>query len=147
MKAHLMARKVFQGALIPVLAFSISTGVAQAQGHGPDRHDQHDNRGGDNHGQDFRFRDQDRDHLAPHYQKDIRRWQGNPHGRPTFVRGQRVPSNYRFRAVPRSYYAQLPPPPAGYQYGYYDGYVVAYNPTTRIVADVLDLVTSAVVNR
>jgi hypothetical protein len=30
----------------------------------------------------------------------------------------------------------------GYQYGYYGGYVVAYNPATRIVADVLDLVVA-----
>jgi hypothetical protein len=39
----------------------------------------------------------------------------------------------------------VPPPPPGYQYGYYDGYVVAYDPTTRIIADVLDLVTAATV--
>jgi hypothetical protein len=29
--------------------------------------------------------------------------------------------------------------------GYYGGYVVAYDPTTRIVADVLDLVVKATV--
>lgn len=27
-------------------------------------------------------------------------------------------------------------------YGYYDGYMVAYNPTTRIIADVMDLVSA-----
>jgi len=54
-----------------------------------------------------------------------------------------IPRNYVIRAVPQIYWQGAPPPP-GYQYGYYDGYVVAYNPTTRIVADVLDLVTAAV---
>jgi hypothetical protein len=44
--------------------------------------------------------------------------------------------------VPQAYWQNVPPPP-GYQYGYYDGYVVAYNPTTRIIADVMDLVTAA----
>ncbi len=146
MNIHSIARRAFQSALIPVLVLAVSTGAAQAQGrghaYGHDNHDNHDNRG-----QDFHFRYQDRGNFAPHYQKDISRWQRNPHGRPVFTRGQRIPSNYRFRAVPRSYYANVPPPPPGYQYGYYDGYVVSYNPTTRIIADVLDLVTSATVNR
>jgi len=48
------------------------------------------------------------------------------------------------RSVPSSYYRTLPPPPPGYRLGYYDGYVVAYDPTTQIVADVLDLVNAAV---
>jgi len=38
----------------------------------------------------------------------------------------------------------MPPLPRGYRLGYYDGYVVAYDPTTQIVADVLDLVNAAV---
>ncbi|HTH52759.1 MAG TPA: hypothetical protein VL495_02335 [Edaphobacter sp.] len=128
---------------MPVLAFAVSTGIAQASPqHGPDHgHSDHDDH--DRHDQDFRFHDQDREHFAPHYQKDIDHWQHNSHGRPHFARGERIPSNYHFQPVPRSYYSQVPPPPAGYQYGYYDGYVVAYNPTTRIVADVLDLVTAA----
>ena len=44
---------------------------------------------------------------------------------------------------PPTYWQGVPPPPPGYQYGYADGYVVAYDPTTRIIADVLDLVTAA----
>jgi len=46
------------------------------------------------------------------------------------------------KSVPSSYYRTLPPPPPGYRFGYYDGYVVAYDPTTQIVSDVLDLVGS-----
>ena len=40
---------------------------------------------------DFHFRDEDRGHFAPHYQKDINHWQHNSHGRPHFERGQRIP--------------------------------------------------------
>jgi Ni/Co efflux regulator RcnB len=126
--------------------FIASVGVAVAQDHG-NPHDNgyhgnpHDN---GNHGNphDFHFRDQDRGQFQSHYSKDINRWRGNPH-RPNFVRGQRIPASYRFQPVPRAYYTNVPPPPVGYQYGYYDGYVVAYNPTTRIIADVLDLAAAA----
>jgi Ni/Co efflux regulator RcnB len=127
-----------------------SVGVAVAQDHGNPHDDgyhgnPHDNGShGNPHdkGRDFHFRDQDRGQFESHYSKDISRWRGNPH-RPRFVRGQRVPASYRFQPVPRAYYANVPPPPVGYQYGYYDGYVVAYNPTSRIIADVLDLAAAA----
>ena len=99
--------------------------------------------GNGNHGNNFRFRDQDRQNFQPHYSKDVDRWRNRPQGRPQFYAGQRVPDNYRFQYVPPSYYRSAPPPPPGYQYGYYDGYVVAYNPATRIIADVLDLVVAA----
>ncbi len=58
--------------------------------------------------------------------------------------GERLPNGVRLKSVPTSYYRNLPPPPPGYRFGYYDGYVVAYDPTTQIVADVLDLVNAAV---
>jgi len=90
---------------------------------------------------DFRFRDQDRGQFYSHYQSDANRWRGKR--RPNFAPGQAIPRNYSVRVVPRSYWQGAPPPPPGYQYGYYDGYVVAYNPTTRIIADVLDLVSAA----
>jgi hypothetical protein len=45
--------------------------------------------------------------------------------------------------VPVTYYRGVPPPPPGYQYGYYEGYVVAYDPTTRVIGDVMDLVGAA----
>jgi hypothetical protein len=90
--------------------------------------------------QEFRFHEDDRRHFEPHYQKDVDHWRHSSHNRPQFVRGQRIPTSYHFQPVPHSYYAEVPPPPPGYQYGYYDGYVVAYDPTTRVIADVLDLV-------
>lgn len=142
-------------AVAPLLAAAVAVTSAQDYGHRDDHRDDHyDQRGNDrhdnrrddhngNHGQDFHFRDDDRGRFASHYSSDVRRWQSRPQGRPRFERGQRIPPNYALRPVPRSYYADVPPPPPGYQYGYYDGYVMAYDPTTRIVADVLDLVGAA----
>jgi Ni/Co efflux regulator RcnB len=159
MKTRISILGITRLAMVPLL--SMAVGVAAAQGNDRDRNDRHDdhhdngNRGNQqgrgnsdhedrgDHGNDFRFRDQDRGNFQSHYNRDVDRWRRRPQGRPQFVRGQQIPPNYRFQPVPRAYYSNVPPPPMGYQYGYYDGYVVAYNPTTRIIADVLDLVTAA----
>jgi hypothetical protein len=88
------------------------------------------------------FRDQDRAHFYGYYQKDASRWRGRK--RPVFVPGQYISRTYVVQPVPRTYWVNVtPPPPPGYQYGYYEGYVVAYNPTTRVIADVLDLVAAS----
>ena len=91
---------------------------------------------------DWRFRGEDREHFYKYYQHDANHWKGKK--RAVFVRGEAIPRGYTIQAVPRSYWESVPPPPPGYQYGYSDGYVVAYDPTTRVVADVLDLVNVAV---
>ena len=93
---------------------------------------------------EYRFRAEDRDHFAPHYERDVKQWSQHADRRHNFRAGERLPSGVRLKAVPSSYYRTLPPPPPGYRLGYSDGYVVAYNPTTQIVADVLDLVNAAV---
>jgi hypothetical protein len=41
--------------------------------------------------------------------------------------------------LPPALYGQIPPPPPGYQVGYYDGYVVVYDPATYFIASVIDL--------
>jgi hypothetical protein len=41
--------------------------------------------------------------------------------------------------VPPSLYGSIPPPPPGYQMGYYDGYVVVYDPLTYFIANLVDL--------
>jgi hypothetical protein len=88
------------------------------------------------------FRDQDRANFYAHYRRDADRWRG--YRRPVFVPGQVIERTYYMQPVPRTYWVGVaPPPPPGYQYGYYQGYVVAYNPTTRVVGDVLDLVAAA----
>ena len=64
----------------------------------------------------------------------------SPHPRRRTSAPRRAPKIGTRVILPRT----LPPPPPGYRLGYYDGYVVAYDPTTQIVADVLDLVNAAV---
>jgi hypothetical protein len=41
--------------------------------------------------------------------------------------------------LPPSLYGQIPPPPPGYSVGYYDGYVVVYDPLSYFIANVIDL--------
>jgi hypothetical protein len=89
------------------------------------------------------FRDTDRDYFYSHYRDDAERWRG--HRRPMFVPGRVIVSDYVVRPVPRAYLEGMviSAPPPGYQYGYCRGYVVVYNPTSRMVADVLDLIATA----
>jgi hypothetical protein len=89
---------------------------------------------------DYHFEHEDRERFYSHYRSDVDHWRGRK--RPVFVTGRAIPGSYAVRPVPESYWVGAPPPP-GYQYGYYGGYVVAYDPTTRIIADVLDLVGAA----
>ena len=91
--------------------------------------------------EDYHFRNDDRGRFYAHYRSDADQWRYRR--RPVFVTGRVVPREYVIQPVPQTYWVSEPPPPPGYQYGYYGGYVVAYNPTTRIVADVLDLVAAA----
>jgi Ni/Co efflux regulator RcnB len=133
MTLRFMTSRLSRIAVVPVLVAAMGAGIAQAQ-YGRDDHNH------DDHGKDFHFRDEDRGHFSSHYNKDVDHWKSHPQGRPHFVRGEHIPAGYRFQPVPHAYYSNVPPPPPGYQYGYYDGYVVAYNPTTQIIADVLDLV-------
>ncbi len=136
-------------------ALAVFAGAAGAPDPGGDDRDHHDHnkdrghhdRDRDRHDNDraaYRFRANDRDHFVSHYRKDIRQWREHPDRRHHFRAGERLPNGVRLTVVPPAYYRSLPPPPPGYRFGYYDGYVVAYNPTTQIVADVLDLVNAAV---
>jgi len=151
MTTQSVINKFAQLIMAPVLVAALGMGLAQAQPQRDHRNDDHhDSRQDRNYRNDhrndrhddFHFRGQDRGRFESHYRGDINRWR-HARNRPRFYRGYRIPSNYRIRIVPRSYYVGMPPPPPGYQYGYYDGYVVAYDPTTRIIADVMDLVASA----
>ena len=90
----------------------------------------------------FRFREEDRPYFYQHYRGDADHWRDRR--RPVFVVGEPIGRSYTIRSVPQSYWVNVvPPPPPGCRYGYYGGYVVAYDPTTRIVADVLDLISAA----
>jgi len=61
--------------------------------------------------------------------------------RPRFVIGGFFPWMYvnYMTPVPPQVYGYLPPPPPGYQMGYYDGYVVVYDPISYFIANVIDL--------
>jgi Ni/Co efflux regulator RcnB len=127
-------RRLTHLALAAALAATTGFAVAQqgpGRGEEPVRQEQHT---------DFKFQNEHRTSFQQHYQGDAAKWRNNSN-RAHFQAGQAIPRNYAIQSVPSSYYRGAPPPPAGYRYGYYQGYVVAYNPTTRIVADVLDLVT------
>ena len=88
------------------------------------------------------FRNEDRDRFYSQYHRDAEHWRD--HKRPVFVPGHYIGREYAVWPVPRSVWAStIAPPPPGYQYGYYGGYVVAYSPTTRMIADVLDLINTA----
>ena len=89
------------------------------------------------------FRETDRDYFYSHYREDADRWRGRR--RPVFVPGSTIVTTYVVRPVPPGYLegVVVSPPPPGYRYGYCRGYVVVYNPATRMVADVLDLIATA----
>jgi Ni/Co efflux regulator RcnB len=129
-----------------------NNGQGRNDNNGQNRNDRNDNnaRGqGQNDrqgGHDYHFRDEDRNQFSTHYRSNLRQYEQHPDRRHQIRAGERLPSDYRTRLkpVPQSYYRGVPPPPPGYRFGYYDGYVVAYDPTTQVVADVLDLVNAAV---
>ena len=128
----------------------------ETNGHGHDHydhgnygHDHYDHGRGPAYGREgrsaaFPFHGDDRGRFESHYYRDVDHWRRHPHGRPHFYAGYYIPPTYVIQPVPPAYYAGMPPPPPGYGYGYYDGYVVAYNPTTRIIADAIDLVGTAI---
>ena len=128
------SRRLTHLALVAALAATTGLAVAQ-QGPGMAREPVTQNKAAD-----FHFQDQHRTTFQQHYAGDAAKWQAKP-DRAHFEAGQTIPRNYAIQTVPSSYYRGAPPPPSGYRYGYYQGSVVAYNPTTRIVADVLDLAT------
>jgi hypothetical protein len=61
--------------------------------------------------------------------------------RPRFVIGGFFPWAYAsyITPLPPNVYGYLPPPPPGYQMGYYQGYVVVYDPISYFIANVIDL--------
>ena len=90
------------------------------------------------------FRENDRGYFYSHYRADADRWRGRR--RPVFIPGSYIVPQYVVRPVPRAYLegVAIPAPPPGYQYGYCGGYVVVYSPATRMIADVMDLIGTAV---
>jgi hypothetical protein len=87
----------------------------------------------------YSFRPSDRDRLRGYYAARMRAI--NRANRPRFAVGGYYPYadiGY-LQPVPPDVYGYLPPPPPGYQMGYYDGYVVVYDPITYFIANLVDL--------
>lgn len=87
----------------------------------------------------YSFRSNDRARLHSYYinrMRDIDR-----SNRPVFSVGGYFPYTYigYLSPLPAELYGTLPPPPPGYQMGYYDGYVIVYDPVTGFIVSVIDL--------
>ncbi|HZD76106.1 MAG TPA: hypothetical protein VE218_03810 [Acidobacteriaceae bacterium] len=87
----------------------------------------------------YSFRPTDRDRLRGYYAARMRAI--NRARRPVFTVGGYYPYadiGY-LQPLPPDVYGYLPPPPPGYQMGYYDGYVVVYDPITYFIVNLIDL--------
>lgn len=145
MSADTISRRVgFFAGLVFCLALSgtplASPACAQPQGGRPNR--EASNRQHYDHPA-YHFRTEDRDRLYSHYH-DADQW-SDRRDRHEYYEGQRLEGDWEtgMRPIPADYTHELPPLPAGYVFGYSDGYAVAYSPTTHIVADVVDLAATA----
>jgi Ni/Co efflux regulator RcnB len=107
-----------------------------------ERHDDAQHAQAQQHAAEYHFRQEDAPKLREHYKKiehvDVAH-------RPEYVAGGHLPADWhkRLHPVPAAIIRELPPPPPGYVFGYFDGYCVVYNPTTLLIADVIDLATLA----
>ena len=88
----------------------------------------------------YHFRPNDRDYLRRHYLSRLRYI--NRARRPSFVIGGFFPYGdvQYLSPLPSNLYGYLPPPPQGYQVGYFDGYVVVYDTLSDFIANVVDLI-------
>jgi hypothetical protein len=87
----------------------------------------------------YSFRSNDRSYLHRYYLSRLGAI--NRANRPRFVIGGFFPYAYipYIQPLPPDLYGYLPPPPPGYAMGYYDGYVVVYDPVTYYIINVVDL--------
>jgi hypothetical protein len=87
----------------------------------------------------YSFRPNDHSYLHRYY---LSRFGAiNRLNRPRFVIGGFFPYAYipDISPLPPDVYGYLPPPPPGYSMGYYQGYVVVYDPITYFIANVIDI--------
>lgn len=87
----------------------------------------------------YNFRPNDRSYLHRYYLSRLAAI--NRANRPQFVIGGFFPYGYipYLSPLPPDVYSYLPPPPPGYSMGYYDGYVVVYDPVTYFIVNIIDL--------
>jgi len=77
--------------------------------------------------------------LKQHFQSQLAHVDRN--NRPHIVAGGSLQGNWRtyIVPVPTEVITYLPPVPEGYQLGFYDGYIIVYDPYSGLVLDVIDL--------
>ena len=87
----------------------------------------------------YHFRPNDRSYLHRYYRRSLLGI--NLARRPRFIVGGFFPYGdiQYITPLPPEVYGYLPPPPLGYQMGYFDGYVVVYDPISYFIANVVDL--------
>jgi hypothetical protein len=87
----------------------------------------------------YNFRPSDRDYLHRYYRNRL--LSINRARRPSFAIGGFFPyADIQYISpLPPNIYGYLPPPPPGYSMGYFDGYVVVYDPASYFIANVIDL--------
>jgi len=87
----------------------------------------------------YRFRQQDVPRLKQHFQSQLAHVDRN--NRPHIVAGGSLQGNWQtyIVPVPTEVITYLPPVPEGYQLGFYDGYIIVYDPYSGLVLDVIDL--------
>lgn len=87
----------------------------------------------------FFWRPNDRAWLRRHYRRNL--GYINRARRPRFVAGGFFPWGYvpYITPLPPRVVSFLPPPPPGYMMGYFNGYVVVYDPASFYILSVIDL--------
>ena len=131
----------------PLLTFMLSTAIAAvpaysfavpAQDHSQDHPDQRQDQ--NNHKaaahQNYHFRSQDKGKLQQHYRVAHHDHAANAH-RWAWHRGVNLPSGWQGQVepLPQEDITLLAPPPPGYEFGYYNGWAIVYDPNTGMILD------------
>jgi hypothetical protein len=89
----------------------------------------------------YQFRAQDRSRMLSQYRRSLAAI--NRARRPRFVRGGYFAGSLLpyFTPAPPALSRYLPPVPPGYALGYYQGYVVVYDPATFFILNLVDLLS------
>ena len=87
----------------------------------------------------YSFRSQDTSTLRQHYQTQIRSI--DPASRPRIAQYTYIMPEYvtYIEPCPQDVLYLLPPPPVGFVIGFWDGYIIVYDPGTFYIGTVLDL--------
>ena len=87
----------------------------------------------------YQWRPSDRDYLHRYYSRNL--GYINRRGRPVWAVGGFISYGQisYLTPLPPQLYGYLPPPPPGYMMGYFQGYVVVYDPRTGFIVNVIDL--------